>query len=125
MIKKVLIICSLCLLLGVGFTFMWQAVEDPRKTEEPDREAGKGYGSISEQKSDIDKTDDAEGEKYYLVLKDDTLCAYIIKGDVKTLMKSCEFSSNLIDTEEVRKLTAGIYASSYEEICLYMESYLS
>ena len=48
MIKKVLIICSLCLLLGVGFTFMWQAVEDPRKTEEADREAGKDEHELAE-----------------------------------------------------------------------------
>ena len=125
MIKKVFIICSLCLLMGVGFTFMWQAAEEPEKTEKPDREAGKGYGSVTEQQAKKETADNTESEKYFLVLEDETLCAYVIKGSDKELLKCEDFSSHLIENSEVSKLKEGIYASGYEELCLYMESYIS
>jgi len=125
MIKKVFIICSVCIMLGVGFTFMWQVAEEPKNTAIPEREVGKGYGSISGQSSDTGDTQDKENEKYLLVLENEKLCAYKIKGEDKTLLKSFLFSSTLIENSEVSKLTDGIYASSYEELCLYMESYIS
>ena len=111
--------------MGVGFTFMWQAAEDPRVVREPDREAGKGYGSVAEKTTGKEVLENTENEKYLLVLEDEKLCAYIIKGSDKELLKRLEFSSHLIDSSEVSKLKEGIYASGYEELCLYMESYIS
>lgn len=126
MIKKALIICSVCLLMGVAFTFMWQIADDSKMPDDPGYETGKGYGNV---KSDIQSENNTvkqeESEKYFLVFDGENICAYVIKGDDKTLIKSTKFSAGLIDDGEISKLSDGIYARSYEELCLYLESYLS
>ena len=125
MIKKVFIICSVCLLLGVTFTFIWQIARDPASSLEMEYETGKGYGTTIKQNREKIKVADSESEKYFLVLEGDKICAYVIKGEDKKLVKSTNPDPGFVEESELSKLKNGIYASTYDELCLYLESYIS
>ncbi|MBQ4527993.1 MAG: hypothetical protein II998_07970 [Clostridia bacterium] len=63
--------------------------------------------------------------RYMLIMDGDRLC--ICKdddGDI-TLLRECEIKPLLMSDDEMKKLKEGIYSDSFEEICLYFESYAS
>lgn len=64
-------------------------------------------------------------EKYFLTLEDGRLCAYRITDGQKELIRSDEAETILMSDEEAAKLANGIYADTFEDLCLYFESYLS
>lgn len=63
--------------------------------------------------------------KYYLTLEGEKLCAYTEDNGTKRLLHSKSLEPMLMSDEDLIKLKEGIYAESYEDLCLYFESYMS
>ncbi len=63
--------------------------------------------------------------KYFLSLEGDSLCAYREEEGTKKLIISKAMQPMLMSDEDITRLRDGIYAESYEDLCLYFESYLS
>lgn len=53
------------------------------------------------------------------------LCAYRVHGGQKELIRSENAQPMLMSEAEMHTLERGIYADSFEDLCLYFESYLS
>ena len=68
------------------------------------------------------KKDDA---KYFLTLEGNTLCAYTEELGTRKLVFSRSFEPMLMSEAEIENLKGGIYAESFEDLCMYFESYLS
>ncbi len=64
-------------------------------------------------------------EKYLLTVQNGKLSAYRISGASKKLINSNDIDLQLMSEEDIRILSDGIYADSFEELCLYFESYAS
>ena len=67
----------------------------------------------------------SQSEEYYLALEGNMLCAYRVHGGQKELIRSENAQPMLMSEAEVHTLERGIYADSFEDLCLYFESYLS
>ncbi len=63
--------------------------------------------------------------KYFLTLEGNTLCAYTEELGTRKLVFSRSFEPMLMSEAEIKNLKGGIYAESFEDLCLYFESYLS
>ena len=66
-----------------------------------------------------------KSEEYYLALEGKMLYAYRIHDGQKELIRCENAQPMLMSEDEVRNLERGIYAESFEDLCLYFESYLS
>lgn len=66
-----------------------------------------------------------EKEKYYIYAKDNKLFAYCVEGEKKSLVKEAEVSFELLPKKEKEMLKDGIYAGTYEELCMLWEAYIS
>ena len=64
-------------------------------------------------------------EKYFLVTEGNMLCAYRISSDKREKIAFAELKPLLVEAEDIQKLQSGIYADSYEDLCLYFEAYTS
>ncbi len=104
---------------------MWQIAKEPSSNFEPEYETGKGYGTTIKENREKIRVADSEAEKFFLVLEGDKICAYAISGEDKKLIKSTNPDPGFVEESELSKLKNGIYASTYDELCLYLESYIS
>lgn len=86
----------------------------------PDSPAPRAAAPKSESASEI-----SQSEEYYLALEGSMLCAYRVHGGQKELIRSENAQPMLMSEAEVHTLERGIYAQSFEDLCLYFESYLS
>lgn len=66
-----------------------------------------------------------DATKYFLTLEGNTLCAYTEELGTRKLVFSRSFEPVLMSDAEIENLKGGIYAESFEDLCLYFESYLS
>jgi len=85
--------------------------------------------SVLSQKTEVESSGNnitvGKGEKYFLVIEENILCAYRITSDQKEKISCAELNPLLVEADEVRELQNGIYADSYEDLCLYFEAYTS
>jgi len=66
-----------------------------------------------------------EKPKYFLTLKGESLCAYAEKNGTKRLIHSKPAHTILMSDDDIKKLREGIYAENYEDLCLFLEAYIS
>ena len=64
-------------------------------------------------------------EKYFLVIEENSLCAYRIISGNKEMVASAELKSLFMESEDIQRLKQGVYANNFEDLCLYFESYTS
>ena len=66
-----------------------------------------------------------EKPNYLLTLEGESLCAYEEKKGALRLIHSKDTRPMLMSDDDIKKLKEGIYAESYEDLCLFMEAYIS
>ena len=66
-----------------------------------------------------------EKPKYLLTLEGESLCAYEEDEGSRKLIHSKTARPMLMSDDDIKKLKKGIYAESYEDLCLFMEAYIS
>ena len=57
-----------------------------------------------------------ESGRYYLTASSGKIYAYRVRGDSKELINSGDINLMLMTDEEIKKLSDGIYAESFEEL---------
>ena len=108
---------SILIIFGAFFALRVSSPDVKREINTPS-EAPKENKSFAEpQKKD--------NTKYFLTLEGNTLCAYTEELGAKKLVFSRSFEPMLMSEAEIKNLKGGIYAESFEDLCLYFESYLS
>lgn len=114
---------ALCASLVLVSTFAISNVRSP-DTAAPNPAEPKNSLS-SESRSGESATEMSQSEEYYLILEGNVLCAYRVQNGQKELIRSEDAQPMLMSEAEVHTLERGIYAQSFEDLCLYFESYLS
>ena len=96
------------------------------RVSSPDTKREKATPPVAEKENkslaNPQKRDDT---KYFLTLEGNTLCAYTEELGARKLVFSRSFEPMLMSDAEIKNLKGGIYAESFEDLCLYFESYLS
>lgn len=81
--------------------------------------------SVKEERQSQIVPQKTDSTKYFLTLEGKNLCAYTEKLGNRELILSRSAEPMLMSEEEKRALEGGIYAESFEDLCLYFEAYLS
>ncbi|MBR2404557.1 MAG: hypothetical protein IKA95_02750 [Clostridia bacterium] len=114
---------TLCASLVLASAFAITGVHSPGSPD-PSPAAPKSAQS-SEGHAAKNTIEISQSEEYCLILEGNLLCAYKMQGGQRELIRSENAQPMLMSEAEVRTLERGIYAQSFEDLCLYFESYLS
>lgn len=121
--RSVIAMVALVALIAVAFVIMDDSmprVQDGRVPES---------SSLPESADASESTDTPaptrEKERYFLTLEGDILSAYRISGSQKELIMSGNMTPLLMSDKDIQSLSSGIYADTFEDLCLYFESYAS
>lgn len=91
-------------------------------------EASESKNSVMDKPKTSDETashKDSKNENFLLIIEGNSVCAYHIVNGEKNLIESVKIETSIIDPKELDCLKRGIYAESYEDLCLYFEAYSS
>ncbi len=114
---------TLCASLVLVSAFAITNVRSPASS--PQNSGAPKSARSSENRAPESAIEMSQSEEYYLTLEGSMLCAYRIQNGQKELIRSENAQPMLMSEEEMHTLEGGIYADSFEDLCLYFESYLS
>ncbi len=108
---------SIVIIFGAFFALRVSSPDIKTETSKPP------FDTSEKQSSELpQKTYDT---KYLITLEGKELCAYKESDGTRELAFSRLAEPMLMSDEDREKLKNGIYAESYEDLCLYFEAYLS
>ena len=113
-----LILMISLLIFVVSFSFLNRNKTPPVEYESPQI-------SASEVKNLRRAPDSNTGKKYLLLLEGNSLCAYCIDSDTRTVIEKSEIEISSLTQADIQLLKNGVYAGSAEDLLLYFESYTS
>ena len=117
---KIIIISSGVILISIVLMIIAMSPEKPSATKQittpttditPDSQAS--------------PNDESSRKKYILKIENSSIYAYEISGSQKIIVQCADIETFHLTPVEIQKLSGGIEASSFEELCLYFESYTS